>query len=68
MVEIETFNLKDIHHDDNVSNLEMGNLVKVSGLVVGSISNLLDHKQQMLQKTLKHQATWMWKLQLHGRY
>jgi hypothetical protein len=39
MVEIETFNLKDIHqYDDNVFDLEMGNLVKVLGPMVGSIS------------------------------
>lgn len=38
MVEIETFNLKDIHqYDDNVSSLKMGNLAKVSRLAVGSI-------------------------------
>jgi hypothetical protein len=38
MVEIKTFNLKDIHqYDDNVFDLEMGNLAKVSRLMVGSI-------------------------------
>jgi len=39
MAEIETFNLKDIHqYFDNVFDLEMGNLVKVLGPMVGSIS------------------------------
>ncbi len=50
MVEIKAFNLKDIHqYDDNVFDLEMGNLAKVSRRMVGSIST-----------PFGSQATWMW--------
>jgi hypothetical protein len=43
MAEIETFNLnEDIHqYDDNVANLEMGNLAEVSRPMIGLISTPL---------------------------
>ncbi len=45
MAYIETFNLnEDIHqYDDNVANLEMGNLAKVLRPTMVRFQHLLDH-------------------------
>ncbi len=43
-----------------------GTWLRFQGEWLAQFQHLLDHKQQMLQKALKHQATWMWKLKLLG--
>jgi hypothetical protein len=70
MTEIETFNLnEDIHqYDDNVANLEMGNLAKVSRPMIGLISTPLGSLTLDVLERIEAPTTWMWKLKLHGRY
>jgi hypothetical protein len=57
MVEMKTFNLNENLQQlyDDVANLEMGNLIEVSRLVIGSIS--MPSGLVILLKTLKSQAT-----------
>jgi hypothetical protein len=57
MVEMKTFNLNEEFqqlHDD-VANLEMGNLIEVSMLMIGSIA--MPSGLAMLLKALKSRAT-----------
>jgi hypothetical protein len=57
MVEMKTFNLNEDLQQlyDDVANLEMGNLIEVSRLVVDSIS--MPSGLAMLLKALKSRAT-----------
>jgi hypothetical protein len=57
MVEMKTFNLNEDLQQlyDDVANLEVGNLIEVSRLVIGSIS--MGSELAILLKTLKSQAT-----------
>jgi hypothetical protein len=57
MVEMKTFNLNEDLQQlyDDVANLEVGNLIEVSRLVIGSIS--MGSGLAILLKTLKSQAT-----------
>jgi hypothetical protein len=57
MVKMKTFNLNEDFQQlyDDVANLEMGTLIEVSRLVIGSIS--MPSGLAMLLKALKFQAT-----------
>jgi len=57
MVEMKTFNLNEDLQQlyDDVANLEMGNLIEISRLVVDSIS--MPSGLAMLLKALKSRAT-----------
>jgi hypothetical protein len=67
MVEIKAFNLKDIHqYDDNVFDLEMGNLAKVSRRMVGSISTPFGSQATNASKSIETPSNLDVKLKLLG--
>jgi hypothetical protein len=69
MVKIKIFNSKDIHqYDDNVFDLEMGNLAKVSRRMVGSISTPFGSQATNASKSIEAPSNLDVEAEIVGRY